>query len=258
MSEFIITEDFPDNQQEFNERFSKEQACCEYLFRMRWPKGSHCPRCGHSGCWMSSRGSRICCRWEYHHMIRKGRERLSGHVEVDEFYLDGERSGKRGRGVEHKCVIAVTVQRKRRNLGRLRSQIIDTCSAIELIPFIRSNVDPGSTIQTDGWGGYNALPTMGYTHEPMLQTKTEDKNSVLPGAHLVTSLIKRLILGAFQGRFEQEYLARYLDKYVFRFNRRTTKSVGKRFWRFFHQLAASRLITNTQLATTDISPLLAN
>ena len=314
MSEFIITEDFPDNQQEFNERFSKEQACCEYLFRMRWPQGSHCPRCGHSGCWMSSRESRICCRWEYHQSIaaatirhstkkpvraffkpmwwfttrksgvnavnlkdllglgsyhtkwrwlqnlrrcaiRKGRERLSGHVEVDEFYLGGESSGKRGRSVEHKCVIAVAVQQKRRNLGRLRLQIIDTCSAIELIPFIRSNFDPGSTIQTDGWGGYNGLATMGCTHEPMLQTKTEDKNSVLPGAHLVTSLIKRLIRGAFQGCFEQEYLARYLDEYVFRFNRRTTKSVGKRFWRFFHQLAASRLVTNTQLATTDISPL---
>ena len=31
----------------------------------------------------------------------------------------------------------------------------------------------------------------------MLQSKTEDKNSVLPGVHLVTSLIKRLILGTF-------------------------------------------------------------
>jgi hypothetical protein len=99
---------------------------------------------------------------------------------------------------------------------------------------------------------------MGYTHKPMLQTKTEDKNSVLPGVHLVTSLIKRLILGTFQGRFEEKYLTRYLDEYVFRFNRRTTKSVGKRFWRFVQQLAASKPITNTQVATAVISPLLAN
>jgi len=317
MNEFIITEDFPDNQQEFDERFSEEQACYDYLFRMRWPQGFHCPRCGHTGCWMSSRGLCICCRCEYHQSItagtilhstkkplrawfkamwwfttrksgvnavnlkdllglgsyntawrwlqklrsctiRKGRERLSGHVEVDEFYLGGERSGKRGRGAEHKCVVAVAVERKRRKLGRLRLQIIDTCSASDLIPFIQANIAPGSTIHTDGWGGYNGLETMGYTHKPMLQSKTEDKNSVLPGVHLVTSLIKRLILGTFQGRFEEKYLTRYLDEYVFRFNRRTTKSVGKRFWRFVQQLAASKPITNIQVATAVISPSLAN
>jgi transposase-like protein len=190
--------------------------------------------------------------------IRKGREKLSGHVEVDEFYLGGERSGKRGRGAEHKCVVAVAVERKGRKLGRLRLQIIDTCSANNLIPFIQANIAPESTIHTDGWAGYNGLATMGYTHKPMLQTKTEDKNSVLPGVHLVTSLIKRLILGTFQGRFEEKYLTRYLDEYVFRFNRRTTKSVGKRFWRFVQQLAVSKPITNTQVATAVISPLLAN
>jgi len=50
-------------------------------------------------------------------------------VEVDEFYLGGERSGKRGRGAERKYFAAVAAERKRRKLGRLRLQIIDTCSA---------------------------------------------------------------------------------------------------------------------------------
>jgi hypothetical protein len=99
---------------------------------------------------------------------------------------------------------------------------------------------------------------MGYTHKSMLQTKNENKDSVLPGVHIVTPLIKRLILGTFQGCFEEKYLARYLDEYVFRFNRRTTKSVGKRSWRFVQQLAASKPITNIQVATAVISPLLAN
>ena len=166
MSDFIITEDFPDNQQEFDERFSEEQVCYDYLFRMRWPQGFNCRRCGHTGFWMSARGTCICCRCEYPQSItagtilhstkkplrawfkamwwfttrksgvnavnlkdllglgsyntawrwlqklrsctiRKGRERLSGQVEVDEFYLGGERSGKRDRGAEHKCIVAV-------------------------------------------------------------------------------------------------------------------------------------------------------
>ena len=136
-------------------------------------------------------------------------------MEVDEFYLGGEPSGKRGLGAERKCVVAVAAERKRRKLGRLRLQIIDTCSARDLIPFIQANIAPGNTIHTDDWGGYKGVATMGYTHKPMLQTKTEDKNSVLPGVHLVTSLIKRLILGIFQRRFSEKYLTRYLDEYVF-------------------------------------------
>lgn len=31
---------------EFQERFSDEEACYEYLFKVRWPDGFICPRCG--------------------------------------------------------------------------------------------------------------------------------------------------------------------------------------------------------------------
>ena len=43
----VTFEDFPKNQKEFAECFSNEQACHEYLFRMRWPQGFRYPRCGH-------------------------------------------------------------------------------------------------------------------------------------------------------------------------------------------------------------------
>ena len=33
--------------EEFQERFSTEEGCLEHLFRMRWPEGYRCPRCGH-------------------------------------------------------------------------------------------------------------------------------------------------------------------------------------------------------------------
>ena len=35
---------------EFQERFATEDACLEHLFRMKWPEGFHCPRCGHEHC----------------------------------------------------------------------------------------------------------------------------------------------------------------------------------------------------------------
>jgi len=167
------------------------------------------------------------------------RAMLSGSVEVDECFLGGAHSGKRGRGAEHKCKVVVAVERKGRKLGRLRMQVIESCSADELTPFVKINIAAGSQITTDGWGAYNGLRKEGYTHKVIVQSKTDDKQSVLPGVHLVTSLVKRVMLGTFQGRFDPQYLQRYLDEYVFRFNRRNCRAVGKRFWRIMQQAAQS-------------------
>jgi hypothetical protein len=43
--------------------------------------------------------------------IRQDREKLSGRVEVDEFYVGGQKSGKKGRGAEAKTIVAVAVER---------------------------------------------------------------------------------------------------------------------------------------------------
>lgn len=305
MVEFVVTEDFPKNQMDFDRRFHDEASCVEYLFQIRWPEGFSCPRCGNSGFWKSSRGLYVCSSCEYHQSvtagtifhgtrkpltawfkalwwfstrksgvnavnlqqllglgsyrtawewlqklrtctIRNGREKLSGKVEVDEFYLGGEK-GKHGRGSIYKYPVAIAVERKGKKLGRLRLQAIDRCSAAELLPFVASNVSIGTEVVTDGWSSYNGLKELGYQHTRILQTKCEDLDSVLPGVHLVTSLIKRLILGTFQGRFEGKYLQRYLDEYVFRFNRRSTKSVGKRFWRMIQFAAAAGPLLGTDV-----------
>ena len=308
MNEFVVSEDFPKNQTEFDRRFHDESACLEYLFQLRWPDGFECSKCGHAEYWKSSRGLYICQNCEHNQSVTAGtifhgtkkpltawfkalwwfatrksgvnavnlqdllglgsystawkwlqklrsctilptREKLSGNIEADELYLGGEHSGKRGRGAEHKCAVAIAVERKGHKLGRLRMQVITRCSADELIPFAVANIASGSAITTDGWKGYSSLEENGFIHKKVLQSKTEDKDSILPGVHLVASLVKRLILGTFQGRFEKKYLQRYLDEYVFRFNRRTTKTVGKRFWRIIQQAVATPPLTNVQIAT---------
>lgn len=40
-------EDYPKTLLEFEQRFRTEEACIEYLFKLRWPEGFQCPRCGH-------------------------------------------------------------------------------------------------------------------------------------------------------------------------------------------------------------------
>jgi hypothetical protein len=59
------------------------------------------------------------------------------------------------------------------------------------------------------------------------------------GAHLVTTLVKRLIRSTYQGRFEPKYLQNYLDENVFRFNRRKSLNIGKKFMRIVQQALKS-------------------
>lgn len=44
-------EDYPRNLTEFGTRFGTEEACREYLFRLRWPDGFRCPRCSCRKSW---------------------------------------------------------------------------------------------------------------------------------------------------------------------------------------------------------------
>ena len=39
MTEFTIAEDFPKSEIEFDQRFSKPEACFDYLFKQKWPDG---------------------------------------------------------------------------------------------------------------------------------------------------------------------------------------------------------------------------
>ena len=170
MTDFTITEDFPKSEIEFDFRFSKPEACFDYLFKQKWPDGFVCKKCNHQQFWLSSRNLYICTNCKHQHSLTAGtmmdsskkpitywfkamwwfttrksginavnlkellgfgsygtawtwlqklrrctirheREKLSGRVEVDELFIGGKRSGKRGRGAEGKTIVAVAVER---------------------------------------------------------------------------------------------------------------------------------------------------
>jgi len=52
--------DYPSTTEEFDKWFSSEAACVEYLFRIRWPKGFVCVRCGGDKAWLTGRGLYRC------------------------------------------------------------------------------------------------------------------------------------------------------------------------------------------------------
>ena len=158
--------EYPRTVLEFRDWFADDEACRDYLARLRWPEGFRCPICGTTDHWVTARGLRHCqgcgrqtsvtagtlfadthlplrlwfealwhvtsqksgasalglqrvlglgsyrTAWNLLHklrraMVRPGRERLQGIVEVDETFIGGPRPGKRGRGAQGKVPISL-------------------------------------------------------------------------------------------------------------------------------------------------------
>jgi transposase-like protein len=167
-------------------------------------------------------------------MVRPGRDRLTGMVEVDETYIGGPKPGKRGRGAEGKSLVLVAAQKDGKRIGRIRLYRIPDASADSLEPSVAEAIEPGSIIQTDGWPGYSGLKAHGYKHEIIRSTGIVGEE-LLPLAHRVTSLLKRWLMGTHQGAVSHEHLDYYLDEFTFRFNRRTSRYRGKLFYRLLQQ-----------------------
>ena len=74
-------------------------------------------------------------------------------------------------------------------------------------------------VKTDGAPVLRRLADRGFTHQATAAYSAADQSSVLPGVHLVASLLKRWLIGTLHYRVEQQHLPYYLDEYTFRFNR---------------------------------------
>jgi len=173
-------------------------------------------------------------------MVRPGREQLSGWVEVDETYLGGLEEGVAGRRQGDKALVVIAAQAVGKRIGRIRLRAIQDATAGSLHTFVQDCVKPGSTVHTDGWQGYKGLDQLGYDHEvTVLRGNRKDSTKLLPRVHLVASLLKRWIVGTHQGAISHAHLAYYLDEFTFRFNRRTSKSRGKLFFRLVQQAVAT-------------------
>jgi transposase-like protein len=153
---------------------------------------------------------------------------------VDETYIGGVWSGKRGRGAGGKSLVIIAVEDKDSLLGRIRLRRVPDASALSLIPAVQDSVEPGSMVRTDGWKGYSIMASEGYKHEVVRQSADIGEN-LLPLTNRVAALLKRWLEGMHQGAVCASHLDYYLDEYTFRFNRRTSRSRGKLFYRLVQQ-----------------------
>jgi hypothetical protein len=190
-------------------------------------------------------------------MVRPGRERLKGIVEVDQSYLAirERRETARGKGTKGgttKAIVIIAVEiLTPKGFGRIRLQQIDGESTASIEPFVREVVEPGAILRTDGAPIYRVLQA-DYQHERTVVRSVMPgaipAHVPLPGVHRVASLLKRWLLGTHQGAVKPAQLDHYLDEFVFRFNRRTARSRGLLFYRLLEQAVQAEPITYRQIA----------
>lgn len=182
-------------------------------------------------------------------MVRSARRKLSGKVEVDDFYVGGEEhDGSTGRGTGNKIMIAAAIElQDSGKLGRVRLGVIANASKESLVGFIKDTIEAGSTVTTDGWSSYASLPKEGYIHEVYVQKKAKSEEERLPHVHLIISLLKRWLLGTHQGAISEKHMQSYLDEYVFRFNRRKSAKRGLLFYRLLEGAVATKPTTTADL-----------
>jgi ISXO2-like transposase domain/Transposase zinc-ribbon domain len=199
--------DYPGTFQDFDKWFSSENACLDYITKLRWPKGFIYHSCSENTAKPSlmGRGLFLCrkCKrqtsiiagtlfhgshkplrtwflamwfvtgqkhgasalglkrvlglgsyntaWTWLHKLRRamvlrGRDQLTGEIEVDEIYVGGTGTMVRGRGAKRKTIVVIAAEVRGPSTGRIRMAQVPDLSVASLRGFARDNVQKGSEL----------------------------------------------------------------------------------------------------------------
>jgi transposase-like protein len=142
---------------------------------------------------------------------------LENIVEVDETYIGGKYSGKRGRGSENKSAVFGMAERK----GRVRTMPVENVKKSTLQGIMVNSIDENATIMTDEWLAYRGLANVFHNHLVINHGKKEYVNGMIHVNNIENfwSLLKRGIIGIYH-HVSEKHLHRYCQEFQYRYNSR--------------------------------------
>ena len=152
---------------------------------------------------------------------RDARYQLSHLVEVDDAYFGGQRApGKRGRGAGKKTTVIVAVQLSAKEKPQYASMMaVENMSEAQVTKTIKEQVTDKSTIRSDAYSSYKVLEKHGYTHKPVIVSRSSNKSDLLKWVNIMISNAKAVYRGTHHG-VSDKHLQKYLSEFCYRFNRR--------------------------------------
>jgi len=155
-------------------------------------------------------------------MKADGFEKLQGHVEADEAFVGGYQSHADARLKGSNKTIVMGMKERG---GRMYAEPITSTRMTDLRKSVLRNVQPGSTISTDEYQGYNLLTDDGYVHGAVNHRAGE----YVRGEHHTNNVENfwRLFKNSVKSthiHVSQKYMQFYLSEFTFRQNHRVMQN----------------------------------
>jgi hypothetical protein len=159
-------------------------------------------------------------------MVRSGRPRLEGVVEVGRAFVPA--------GADRK-VIAIAVEDRGEEAGRVRMQPLASAADSTLMRFVAWAVEPGATVVPDRLRDPSALGRIGRHAAAAMGERSPTGGEPLAHLGMVQRRLADWLLRTHHGSTGQQLLDWYLDEFTFRFNRRSAIHRGLLFYRLLEE-----------------------
>jgi len=176
----------------FMAMYPTQDACRRALLEQRWREGFRCPRCTHAlalAWYLRGRGPCEGAGCGYQASLTAGTllHKTSADLRkwLPAIWLRRRKITQAMRRGAHELllrgVVAVAAEQTRQGgRGGAHLRLIDDVSAKTLTKAAGATIQPGSTVKSDGWSAYRALPAAGYLHEPHVQATPQAAGELLP------------------------------------------------------------------------------
>lgn len=153
---------------------------------------------------------------------RNASKRLKGKVQLDDAYIGGARSGRRGRGATGKtpfvAAVATTDDGKPDQIILRR---VKAFSSFAIRKLASTAIAPGADVVSDGLACFAAVTQAGCAHTP-IKTGSGKQAARTPAFKWVNTAlgnIKAALVGTYRA-VREKHVPRYLAEFEYRFNRR--------------------------------------
>lgn len=148
---------------------------------------------------------------------RDSKYKLFGVIELDDAFVGGKKTGKRGRGADGKTSVIIACETTSQRPRFIAMQAVDSVNKKTIEQFTSDHIDASSIVNTDAFCANVGVASFA-THVPKV-TPPDMVDEWLPWVHVAIANLKRFLLGTFHG-ISQHYVQEYLNEFCYRFNRR--------------------------------------
>lgn len=156
-------------------------------------------------------------------LLREEQRRLDGRVEIDDAYLGGEHTGKRGRGSPNKTPFVAAVQTDQEGKPRfMRLTPVKGFTKDSIQEWAANSLRSTAQVVSDGLACFRQVTGTATSHTRHVTGggRASAQHSEFRWVNTVLGNLKMALNGTYHSVDHAKYGARYLAEFAYRFNRR--------------------------------------